>query len=346
MFCTDRQVRLISPMVLFFMTAIASVSAYSVDLNYESLSSLEEPIAIDVHDITISLNGLFDSGIRISDVSDNDLVFDANVQLGLDTQLPNSLRVGARYFGSYSDNDLAFSQSYQDNAALFIGGVWGTVALGNVTGLVREQTRRRRGEGNAELAFDDHLAQLDDVGISYLGRFGPNQLSITVDKEGGYELGSSYQRPLGNKDYRFSLRFRDSELALSNQALDSLINSTAVFNSQALGVVAELTFGSNVFDVGVGYEQLSNGQIEATRRFASFGAGRKRGVWSLSGEAHLGDIDGHREASYALGIRYDIARGLSLNAGLNYSDAIITLGNSQIINDADTVGRVSLRYGF
>ena len=52
-----------------------------------------------------------------------------------------------------ADSNAGSDERYADNVALSVGGVWGTVLGGNVSGVVREQTRRRRGAGNGTLAL-------------------------------------------------------------------------------------------------------------------------------------------------------------------------------------------------
>lgn len=325
-----------SSVLLASILSCGSVGA--VNLNYDSLSSLEEPIAMELGDTTIILNGLVDSALFFADVADDDSFISGNFQVSAETQLANSLTLGASYFGAYSGRDENTDDAYRDNAAIYLGGVWGTVALGNVTGLVREQTRRRRAVGNGVLVLDDHLGQLEDDGVSYIGRFGPNQLVLSADEDGGYEIGGTYQRPLGNKDYRFSLRFRDSQFTSDD--------TLTTFDSRAIGFVSELTFGSSVFDLGIGVEHLSSNQVDADRNYVSIGASHKIGTWSASAEAHFGDIEGDSERSYAVGIQYDIARGLSLNLGLNYAEAVIVLDGVRLLDDADTAGIASLRYSF
>ena len=193
-------------------------------------------------------------------------------------------------------------------------------------------------QGNAFLDYDDHFGELSDVGVSYLTRIGPSQFFFTADDDGGFEIGTSYQRPIGNKDYRFSTRFRESELIADD--------GVTVFDSSGLGFVSEFTFGSTVFDLGLGFEKLESDQATGDRVYASFGASRKWGVLTGSAEAHFGEIEGQSESAYALGLRYDIARGLSLNLGVNYSDAQVELGGIQILNDSGTSGTLSLRYSF
>lgn len=326
-----------APLVLI-VAAVITMPANAVDLNYESLSSLEEPIAVHYGDITFSLTGLTDASlsyIRESNDNESDFSLLGNFQVSAETQLDNSLTFGAVYFGQYDDST---DDNYSDNTALYLGGVWGTGSIGNVTGLVREQTRRVRGVGNAVLSFDDHLGQLSDVGVNYIGRFGPSQFLASVDDNGDFEFATTYQRPLDNKDYRFSLRYRESRFTPDNEIIS--------FDSKALGLVGELTYGSTIFDAAVGVEQLTSDTMSLDRRYVSLGASRKLGLWTFSGEAHFGDIEGQDESAYAVGLKYDIARGMSLNLGLNHSDANVNVNGVSILQEKQTEGLLSLRYSF
>ncbi|MGK0374380.1 MAG: hypothetical protein ACJA2E_000849 [Arenicella sp.] len=316
------------------MTLVVSLQANAVDLNYEALSSLEQPLAAEYADITFTLTGLVDVALDYnSDDTDSSLL--GNFQVAAETQLANSWTIGAAYFAEHSSSA---DDDYSDNAAVYLGGVWGTASVGNVTGLVREQTRRSRGVGNARLNFDDQFGQLADTGVAYVGRFGPAQLLATIDDQDGFEVGGIFQRPIGNKDYRFSLRYRDSKFTPDNQLVE--------FDSQAFGFVAELTYASSMFDVGLGLEQISNMHLSTDRQYLSFGAAHKIGVLTFSGEAHFGDLEGQRETSYAAGLRYDIARGMSLNLGINHSDAEADLGTITLLDEDQTQGTFSFRYSF
>lgn len=311
------------------------VAAQTLDLNYDRLSSLEQPLAVELADTTFAVTGLLDAAYRDLEDADSDAFVIGNIQISAETQLANSWTLGASYFAS--DSSLQ-GEDYQDNAAIFVSGVWGRVALGDVTGQVRENTRRRRGIGNAFLAFDDQLGQLAEKGASYTGRYGPTIATIVVDEEGDFEVGGTYQRPLDNKDIRLSLRYREAQFQADNR-----INS---LESNALGLMAELTYGSTIVDLGLGVEQLTDAQFSVDRRYLSFGAAHKKGSWSASAEAHLGDIEGVDEHSLALGVSYDIARGLSANLGINYRDALVELNGVQLLNRSDTSALGSLRYSF
>jgi hypothetical protein len=67
---------------------------------------------------------------------------------------------------------------------------------------------------------------------------------------------------------------------------------------------------------------------------------------TLSAEGHVGKLDGNSETSAALGLRYDLARGLSLNFGYNYAntDADIDGIAIQSVDKSEFFG--SVRYEF
>ena len=129
-------------------------AAQDFSLNYERLSSLEAPLATEVGDVTFVLTGLLDAPfvLDLDKGDDRNADFIGNFQISALAQLPNRWRVGLSYFGQYATDEPPGAkpgEKYEDNAALSIGGVWGTVMGGNVSGIVREQTRRLRGAGNA-----------------------------------------------------------------------------------------------------------------------------------------------------------------------------------------------------
>ena len=188
-----------------------SVAAQNVSLNYESLSSLEEPLAKDIGGITFVLTGLMDmrlsTHVENEDASDTDLV--GNFQVSALKQLSNRWRIELAYFGQYVTDPTSVidvDDGYVDNAAFFVGGVWGTVLGGNVSGIVREQTRRLRGAGNASLDFDDVLGMLEDRSAGYVGRFGPWVMSTVVDEDANFDLGAMCQPGAGTRDYRLTVR--------------------------------------------------------------------------------------------------------------------------------------------
>ena len=322
--------------ILFFGATAPFAAAQEISLNYERLSSIEEPIATEVGDVTIALTGLLDTrlGVRSQGVDAADAI--GNAELRASTQWPGRLRVGLAYFGQYAATE--GDGAYEENAAMSLGGAWGTALAGDVSGVVRERTRRLRGVGNAFLAFDDFLGERESRAIGYVGRFGPWVLSAVVDTEGDTDAGAMFQRPSGDRDWRFTFRAAQGTYRAADRSVR--------LNAEGVSAVGELIHGSTVLDAGVGFERLTSRALEAGRWYVSAGLRRKNGVMSMSLEGHYGQVEGEEEISAALGFQYDIARGLSANLGLNYARAKVALGGIALVDTRDTEAVLSLRYAF
>ena len=341
--CKTRRFPVLVTALAAGIATAGSATAQDISLNYESLSSMEEPLAVEIGDTTFVLTGLVDTSAahdaHDDDAGGGDLT--ANFQLGALTQLPNRWRLGLTWFGQYStdtDSSSGSGERYTDNVALSVGGVWGTVLGGNVSGVVREQTRRRRGAGNGSLAFDDALGELADRGGGYVGRFGPWVTSAVVDEDGKLDLGTMFQRPAGNRDYRLTVR--------ATEGVYTAVDGSRRFDTRAAGVVGEMIYASTSIDIGAGYERLSSSGPDADRWYVSSGVHTKTGVVSASIEGHYGRIEGEDEVSAALGLQYDVARGLSVNLGLNRASAQVTLNGARLVDTRETRIVLSLRYSF
>ncbi len=325
-----------------WLAAAGPASAQSVSLNYESLSSMEEPLAFEIGDVTFVLTGLLDARWTVDTEGgdDTDTGYIGNFQVSAGTQLPNRWRVNLSYFGQEaSDPTTVFGagDDYTDNAALSVGSYWGTLLGGNVSGAVRDRTRRLRGAGNAALAFDDFLGALEDWSGAYTGRFGPWVVGAVVDEDGDLDLGATFQRPAGTRDWRLTLRAAEGVYAPVGGRR---------FDTRGLGIVGEVIYGSTTVDAGAGYEHFSSKGPDAERWYAASGIRAKTGALTLSLEGQIGRIEGKDEASAALGAQYDFARGLSANLGVNHAKARISLDGARFLNVEETKTVLSLRYSF
>ena len=319
-----------------------TVYAQDFSLNAERLSSVEEPIATEVGDVTIAITGLVDGRLEV-DLSGFDDLADSldpgligNFQIDASTQLANRWNVGVAYFGQVDiiEGDTA----YTDNLVGFVGGAWGTAIGGEVETIVREETRRLRGVGNAFLAFDDALGRADGVGGAYVGQFGPARLSSLVDEDGDFDFGFVWQRPIGASGYRYTARYTDADFT----AADGLTE----IDTRALTGTFEYLYGRSNYNAGLGYERLDAGAVEGDRWFATAGWQHQFGNVVASAEAHYGEIEGQAETSAALGLRYDLSRGLSLDLGVNHAKADVTLGDNQVLDTDDTRAIASVRFSF
>lgn len=328
------------PFALALAALPGTAHAQGFSLNSDALSSIEEPLSTDVGGVTVELTGLVDGRLDYDfDGLDEgfDPAFTSNFEVSATTQLSNRLNIGVAYFGQY-ESDAGGRDHYRDNVAGFIGGSWGTLVGGEVSGVVREETRRRRGTGNANLAFDSGYGALENWGGGYTGQFGPARVSGVVDEDGNFDLGFTWSRPIGTKDYRFGLRYTNSNF-LSADGLTQ-------FDSHAITGVAEFVYGSSLYDLGVGYERLDSGALDANRWFVSAGWQTKTGAFTFSAAGHYGEVAGQSEISAALGLRYDVARGLSFNLGLNHEDAQSAVGGVTLVETDDVEASGSLRYSF
>ena len=320
--------------------ALAAGSAQAqVSLNYDNLSSFEEPLAFEIGEATVLVGGLVDVPVRLA--LDDGIFRDdvgvsltSNLDISVEMQLPNRWNIGVAYFGQYDEN----TDDYADNVAGFVRTSWGSLIGGNVNGLVREATRRRRGVGNADLAFDDFYGRINRWGGGYSGRFGPTTLTGIIDGDGHFELGAQFQRPIGRRDYRITTRVAKARYLAADGLTD--------FATIGAGAVGEFVYGSSLFDLGFGYENLQAGGIDLDRWYLSGGAQTKIGVLSLSAAGHYGELDGTPESSASLGVRYDIARGLSTNLGVNARKAQITRDGVSVIDEDEASATASVRYSF
>ena len=306
-----------------------------VDVNYDLSAPFEAPVAFDVGGTTLALRGRLDAPIGYSFRTDDIVLKNpvVNHQISLERQLPNRITVGAVYGGSFEDIG-SKNNSYSDNVAAFAGGSWGTVFGGNVSDLVFEETRRARNVGIVQLAGNGALGELNRWSGGYRGRFGPAIVSGVVDEDANYDVGVSWQRPIGVKDYRFTARHNQGQLL----AADGITE----LDTKSVSGVAEYVYGSSRFDVGAGIEKIE----DADRWFTAAGLSTKVGAWGFSAEGQYGEIEGQEETAGILTVRKDLARGLAATVALDHRDAQVAVDGIQFLDDKDTRLIAALSYGF
>ncbi len=316
-------------------------------MSYENLNAFEAPVATEIAGVTFELRGRLDS---VTDYSfDQDRNADHRLvgthRLTAEKQLPNRLTIGAAFTGRHEDIGNS-NADYKGRIRGYVGGSWGTVLGGNVQDIVYEDTRRLRGAGalvgrgprEENLWGDGALGRLNDWGGGYQGRFGPTTVSAIVDEDTNYDVGIKFQRPIGNKDYRLTAR-HNSGTYLAADGLTEI-------DTKAVTGVGEYVYGSTRYDISGGYEQLDTGATNADRWFTSAGVTTKLGLWNFTAEGHYGQIEGQDEVSAFAGVKYDIARGLSATAAVDYQDRQINVGGVDLVNEKDTRALMGLSYGF
>ena len=248
-----------------------SATAQDISLNYERLSSMEEPLATEIGDLTLTLTGLVDAPLTADFEADLLGNFEAVALI----QLQNRWRVSLAYFGQYATDEALNAppdDEDTDNVGLSAGSVWGTAVAGYVSGIVREGTRRGRGAGNALLAFDDALGGLAEWGGGYRGRFGHWVIGAAVDEDADFDLGPTFRRPMDVTDYRLSVRFGKGTHAAAGGSCDFDSNGAAD---------AELSLAGNVVRVVMHPAD----QVQAFAALAAAGAAR----FGVSERTRIGD---------------------------------------------------------
>lgn len=335
----------------------ACTPTYQGGPTYDRFSAFEAPLSTDLGGTTVSLRGLIDQPFR-QDFRSGELTYDtfAAAELRVETKLPNRWRVGAGYLASteadYSDSVnlrptrqvLQFgrngSDTYQDGGFAYVQGGWGRLEVAHdVDSAGRVITRRAPGAGNAYIDFDNFYGGLSGTSLSYTGRYSAYTTGITVDEDGHLDAAVKFERPIGRQDYNLALRGTTSEF-VSDDGLET-------FDTMGARLKGEIIYGSTLIDAGLGYERL-DGQTTTSldRYFLSSGLRHKSDAFTWSLEGMAGQVDGQAEYSAALGASYDMARGLSLNFGLNYSDAHIEDSGIIVRDREDMSATTSLRYTF
>ena len=326
-------------------------------MKYGDLSALEEPLALKLGRVTLTFSGTVvlagqHDFSKDNAVTGNDAKLAANGQVEIQEKFSNRVTAGLIYYGQYtSDQGLYNSvcglycntysggnRYYNNYFVAYARTSWGTFFGGNVGNVVRNDTRRRPAYGETNLQGDDFLGQMSRWGGAYQVRFGPVLSSVVVDQDGNFEVGGSYQRPWGTHDIRLTTRFRDSTVAIAD--------GLSKLRSKGAGVVGDLTYGSTIYDLGLGYEHLSGRGLDLDRWYTSAGGRAKIGLLEISAEGHYGQIDGSAERAATFGMAYALARGLSLNLGLNYSDANVVRNQVIILTPNTKSATATLRYGF
>lgn len=318
-------------------------------LNYDRLSAIEGPIAMELGDITFTLSGSMDleSVTQTNARTTMNNLF-STVELSFNTQLPNRWRVQGLVLGEVSTTSnprrIIDDFDYVKRLALFVSGTWGRFLMGDLHRLVRGDTRRVSNAGDSYLYFDDFIGKLEQRNGGYRGRYGPWVISAVFDQDSDFDLGFISQRPVGNKDFRFTLR--------TMKGTFEPLSKTATYATQGSISVGEMIYGSTIFDISIGYEELTpqhsqlGGARVLKRTFLSQGILTKFGMLSASFEAYLGKFDGDKESSASIGVQYDLARGLSANLGWNYWDTKCPFRIAEYPNDHEIEMTFSLQYDF
>jgi hypothetical protein len=245
-------------MAIVLLASATFATAGDVSINYDRFSFFEEPLAKDVLGFTVSAKQLSDVAVAIDKDRNGgeDGIATSIFELNVERQLWNALTIGATYLGHYErDGD----DDYRSRWAAYVQGVWGAVLVGDVVGLVHEDTRRFRGFGNAKLAYDDFWGTPDRTGLGYRGRYSAFVVTSAVDADGDFELGLSYRRPNHWVDTRYTARVVNGNFYAAD--------GSGPVETRGGAAVVEVTYGAVVVDGRLGFERLDGVMVTQDRWF-------------------------------------------------------------------------------
>lgn len=324
--------KIINVLSVFLALAVINVSVAQTLINYDRLSFFETPQRVEIGTGTLQLQGALDISYR----SENDGLAEFDSQqaeafLRYETQLENDWDVGISYRINYDTNR---ADSTVDELRIFARDQWGLLTVGNISSLLYDQSRRQLANGLLGVDRDNFTLPLDEYGVFYQWATADTQWMLAVDNDVNIEAGVVFNKPIGRLDYKFSMR------ANSNENIDG--DAQNVTESQGLAIVAQASIGRWTVDSQWMTEQvqLLDGSSELTLNTLSMGLHAKFNLLSLSLTGMQRDNElSDTERSLSLGVRYDIARGLSLNLGAN-------IFSTELINNDFSSYAASIGYQF
>ena len=301
-------------------------------VNYDRISFFEEPLAVQTDIGTFSINSLMDWEYRSED-NDN-ARFDTRRFVGqtfYSHQLDNNWDIGASYLADYSSER---RENYEDEFRMFVRDRWGLISIGEIATQLFDETGRQPATGLLSVENDNFILPLETYGVHYAWSAPTVKLLASVDESANVEAGVSDQRVIGKYRLGLSLRF--------NRTDDPQGNAQGVRESNGIALVGRLERGRWSGDVQFMSEDVESLDRDKAFRLntVSFGVHYRFDSvnWSLTGIARENVLD-DEERILALGLRMDLARGLSFNSGARIS-------TTKLLDDKFRTYAASIRYEF
>lgn len=337
----------------FLNTATAQQSGRfvsNIDRRIGPRTAFQKPLAYDIADHTVLIEGVMFSG--------GQYLFDAVNTQGL---VPGNgddfeafygglldLRVARKASNAISygfDSRLLFSGSESSDSDVFgrydvyLRGRYGQISYGNFAD--RDSLHlsgRNTLSGEANLFYDGFFSPSDARAFRYRGRFSSFLVDAAIDEDGeNYNMGFLYRSPH---------RFRKNSWSFDFHGGDYLNR----YDRKGVTLAHGISYGSWDFTLAGSWDQFDPYANFATfdRVSGSFITSYKHHAYTWSAGVLLAETnDGELETAYTAGLRYDMARGLSLNAGYFYIDSESLGTDGQSVTAGDFSGvRTSISYRF
>ncbi len=309
----------------------------------------QKPLAYDVGGHTVLFEGLMFTGGQylFEDLDTQGLVpgnaggtfvYGGVFDLRVTRKMANTYAYG--FDGRIVVDGVEGAENVDERFDVYIRGHRGQISYGNFADRDEILISGRRGlVGEANLFNDGFFSPSNKRAFRYRGRFSSFLVDAAVDDDGeNYNVGVLYRSPTISRKDSWSLDYHGGD----------------VFDRyKRNGVTAgyQISYGSFDIKAGVAYDHFdpyAAGFGNFDRMSASFAASYKFHQLTLSAGFMLSETNnGDLETAYTAGLRYDMARGLSLNAGYFYMDAD-SLGTDGLPVTAGDFsgGRITLSYQF
>lgn len=323
----------------------------NIDRRIGPRTTFQKPIAFNVADHTVLFEGavfgggtyLFDAlnthGL-ITDREDTPVGFYGGLfDLRIARKMNNGLAYGVdgRFILNGDENRDVISDERFD---VYLRGRYGRFSYGNYedrNALVLSGRTTLSGEAN--LFYDGYFDPSFARAFRYRGRFGSILVDAAIDDDGdAYNIGLLYRSPTKVRKDSWSIDYHGADDYLGRYERDGF---TAAYG---------MAYGSLDLKIAAAWDQFDPHANFATfeRHSGSFCASYKFHAFTWSAGVMLAETNGGElETAYTAGVRYDMARGVSLNAGWFYldSDSTGTDGNALTAGDFSGV-RTSVSYRF
>jgi len=314
---------------LSISVCLACISNASA-LNTDSITFLEKPLAYQTKHGVIEFNSQLGLGYRSEQNGQSKYTsYQASSELNYKTQIANDWDLSLQYLSNYQNER---SQSYQDLFRIGVSDQWGSVLLGNISSVIFERTNRQIATGLLGANNDQFTLSLENTGGFYQWQTPSTQWMLALDKDANLEAGVSYYKPVNGIEYVIAGRI--------NSVSKDIPDAQGVSDSSAYAIMAQAQRGKWIIDAQYLQEDISllssPQSIDLTTLSAGVHYKANRWGWSLSGISRDNEVN-DTEQSLSLGFRYDVARGVSLNAGKS-------VNNSKLFPERFHSYAFSLRY--
>jgi|GEM_PF-5352496 len=294
-----------------------------VDRRAGPRNTFQKPIAWDVRDHTVLFEGIvFGGGTYLfEDVNTQGLVppgadalqslYGGVFDLRVMRKLPNTFAYGVD--GRLIVDGQDGGQATDGRFDVFVRNFWGQFSYGNFADRDEILIAPRAGlSGEANLFYDGFFNPSDARAFRYRGRFSSFLVDTAVDEDAdNYNIGILYRSPTTYRKDAWSFDYHGGDFL-------------GRYDRDGVTLGYQISYGSLDVKIAGAWDWFDpvGPFADFERVSGSLATSYKVRALTLSAGVMLSETNGgDLETAYTTGLRYDLARGLSWNAGWFYLDS-------------------------